>query len=377
MSTTANPYFAQGFLPAGVTDGGTSNLGLLDQRLALEWVQNNIHKFGGDPSRVTIMGESAGGGSVLHHITAFGSTGEAPFHQAVLQSPGFQPMPNVKFQETILDYVLTNASDLTEANINTVEDLRKLSFEEMSLVNKVVIGKSLYGGYTFGPVTDGSFAPELPGKLLQEGRFTKSLKGLLMGVNKNEGLLMTSPFLETDNDYRDNTPTYILTDSDDVLNHIATDLYPNDLSGKYNYTTQVLRAGLTKAESCFTCNTRYLINTLPDIVSTHIFKYMFSVPPAMHADDLAYTFYNGNGTLTWEGFPAHEETALALQDYIINFVRRGSPNAVTAAKTQHPWFPAYGLNGTVFDMSNTTLGELAADPDANSRCDWWQKANYA
>ena len=96
----------------------------------------------------------------------------------------------------------------------------------------------------------------------------------------------------------------------------------------------------------------------------------------MHADDLAYTFYNGNGTLTWEGFPAHEETAFALQDYIINFVRRGSPNSV-AAKTQQPWFPPYGVNATVFNMSNATLGELAIDPDANSRCNWWQNAYYA
>lgn len=48
---------------------GVANAGLLDQRLALQWVQEHISKFGGDPQNVTVMGESAGGGSILHHIT--------------------------------------------------------------------------------------------------------------------------------------------------------------------------------------------------------------------------------------------------------------------------------------------------------------------
>jgi len=46
------------------------NAGLLDQAFALQWVQNNIKKFGGDPSRVTIAGESAGAGSVMLHAIA-------------------------------------------------------------------------------------------------------------------------------------------------------------------------------------------------------------------------------------------------------------------------------------------------------------------
>lgn len=52
-----------------------SNLGLKDQLFALQWVQKNIHLFGGDPSKVTIMGQSAGSRSVSYHLLSKKSNG--------------------------------------------------------------------------------------------------------------------------------------------------------------------------------------------------------------------------------------------------------------------------------------------------------------
>lgn len=62
-----------------------ANRGLLDQILALHWVRENIEQFGGDPHRVTIAGQSAGGGSVLCLMTSPRARGL--FQQAIAQSP--------------------------------------------------------------------------------------------------------------------------------------------------------------------------------------------------------------------------------------------------------------------------------------------------
>ena len=64
---------ALGFLAGpGIAADGDYNVGLLDQRAAMEWVQRHITSFGGNPDEVTIIGESAGAASVVMHVTAYG-----------------------------------------------------------------------------------------------------------------------------------------------------------------------------------------------------------------------------------------------------------------------------------------------------------------
>jgi carboxylesterase type B len=76
-----------GFLSSNaVKADGSANVGLLDQRAALDWVQRHISVFGGDPERVTIIGGSAGGGSVTAQMMLFGGSpgiDKPPFSAAI------------------------------------------------------------------------------------------------------------------------------------------------------------------------------------------------------------------------------------------------------------------------------------------------------
>jgi para-nitrobenzyl esterase len=78
-------FFAHPAVTAGTT-GPVANFGYLDQIAALEWVRDNVAAFGGDPARITLAGESAGGASVLHLLTS--PLVDRLFHQAVVLSGG-------------------------------------------------------------------------------------------------------------------------------------------------------------------------------------------------------------------------------------------------------------------------------------------------
>jgi carboxylesterase type B len=65
------------------------NAGLHDQRAALQWIQSYIHLLGGDKENVSAWGQSAGAGSIMHHLIAKGGRQDPLFRTAVLQSPGF------------------------------------------------------------------------------------------------------------------------------------------------------------------------------------------------------------------------------------------------------------------------------------------------
>ncbi|KAF5873332.1 putative lipase protein [Botrytis fragariae] len=265
-------------------------------------------KADGDANAVTVMGESAGGGSILHQITAYGRMrGPPPFQQAILQSPGFQPNPGSYQQERILNYVLKDASSFSNRSITTIDDLRTVDTRTLAKVNYFIVANSPYGLHTFGPTVDGSFVSALPGQVLADKNFHTSLELMIWGIDQ-EGVLFTSPYILNQVDCVADLK-WLFPRTPELLIYDVFALYPDQLDGKYGYTSEMMRAAFTSAESCFACNTRYL-NVK---VGNKTYVYSFNVPPALHADDVAYTFYNGPGSVTWDGNPVFEGAALSLK----------------------------------------------------------------
>ncbi|WP_197065259.1 carboxylesterase/lipase family protein [Massilia sp. 9096] len=108
---------AMGFLahPALAQDGAAGNYGIMDQQLALHWVQDNIARFAGDSTNVTIFGESAGGFSVMTHLASPGSKGL--FVKAIVQSGNYgnDRQPSGAQMATISTNVVDNAIKAAKA----------------------------------------------------------------------------------------------------------------------------------------------------------------------------------------------------------------------------------------------------------------------
>jgi len=173
---------AFGFLAsADVASRGDTNAGLLDQVLALSWVQKYISTFGGDPKQVTIGGISAGAGSVLHHNLADdGATKPPLFRYAFAASNSVSPQYQVDSDIPTAQYqAFAKVSGCGNASV-VFNCLVRADAQTLQAANLNVSADGIRGILAFLPGIDGVYIKELPSVQLTRKRVNS--EKLFLGV---------------------------------------------------------------------------------------------------------------------------------------------------------------------------------------------------
>jgi len=174
---------AWGFLGSDELIGeGVTNMGLRDQRLAMHWVQENIEAFGGDKSKVTIQGESAGAASVGAHLTAYNGRDDKLFRGAIMESgnPISYGEYNGSYSQPLYNAIVKGVN--CSQSFNTLACLRKVPY---STLNAFINGTKPSITSAFSPAIDGDFLQRYGSVQLAEGDFVKV--PIIDGANSDEG----------------------------------------------------------------------------------------------------------------------------------------------------------------------------------------------
>ncbi|KAJ7056802.1 Alpha/Beta hydrolase protein [Mycena amicta] len=265
-----------GFLAGeAVKQDGHLNAGLLDQEFALRWVHEHIEKFGGDPSKVTIWGESAGAGSVLQHIIANDGKTEPPLFRAAMTSSIYLPPQydyNARIPELLFMEVATQTNCSSSAD--AMKCLRTVNIERLQAINKNVNAKGFFGTFSFVPVVDGQFVQQRPSLALAEGKVNG--ESVLAVTNSFEGTF----FVNQSTAWEANATRY------------ALNLFPNldalearQVGAVYEAVgAPIVQENIIHGEAIFVCPTYFLLEAFNE----RAFKAEFAIPPGLHADDVNY-----------------------------------------------------------------------------------------
>ncbi|OBZ75697.1 Lipase 1 [Grifola frondosa] len=316
---------AFGFLASQeVKDAGVGNLGLRDQRLALRWIQKYIGAFGGDPTKVTIWGESAGAISVALQMITNGGDTEGLFRGAFMQSGGPIPVGDITNGQADYD-ALVSQTGCTNAT-DTLQCLRHAPYDVLKLAMDRSPGLFSYQSLKLAwlPRVDGVFLTDLPQNLTLQGKIANI--PYVTGNCDDEGTLFSLSTFNITNeaDLREYfISNYVNGAEESDVDEIFT-LYPADptqgspfgTGTHYNITAEYKRLAALNGDLIFQAPRRILLNSTAERQPAWSFQKSCSC--------------------TFAAFQAHGTDLIGiyikpgdLADYLINFVNKLDPNGNT------------------------------------------------
>jgi para-nitrobenzyl esterase len=304
------------------------NYGLLDQQAALKWVRDNIGGFGGDPRKVTIFGQSAGGQSVLSNLVSPGAHGL--FARAINESGGYGLV-----LPTLAEAEAQGAAFATQAGCadETADCLRKLSVATI-LANQ--------GPGFSTTIVDGTVIPQSIDVALRTGAFNRV--PVLSGSNHDEARFFVAEQFDlsgaplADGDYVGLVQTNFAAVADVVLQNYPLGAFPSADLAVASFETDAI----------FACNT-LRASTLA-VPFTPVFEYEFNdaqapelfLPPvsfpygATHASELQFLFDRFTQPDNADAAPAltprEQNLARTMVRYWTNFAKNGNPNGAGVAE---------------------------------------------
>lgn len=197
---------------------GSSNLGLLDQRLGLEWIADNIGAFGGDPSKVTIWGESAGAISVFDHMIMYDGDntykGQPLFRGAMMNSGSVIPADPVDCPRAQVVYDTVVAAAGCSSAPDSLECLREADYATFLNATNSVPSLLSYTSVALSylPRPDGTVITKSPDILGKEGKYAKV--PIIIGDQEDEGTLFAL--------FQSN-----ITNTDELVDYLSTIFFHN------------------------------------------------------------------------------------------------------------------------------------------------------